>query len=233
MVNVDEAHVVKLKSHGHEFEILVDQDLAIEFKSGANVDIGSVLAVATVFSDAKKGEEASPAAMKQALGTDDAVEAAKVILKKGDVPLTTEHKHKIREQKLKQIINMIHRNAVDPKTHLPHPADRIRAALDEAKFHVDESENVQKQIESALKAIRPIIPIKFETKEIAVKIPPDFAAKSYPIINKFGKKLREDWQTDGSYVAVVEIPGGLEEDFHNELNALCHGDIETKILNTK
>jgi len=233
MVNVNEAQIIKLKSNGHEFEILVDQNLAIEFKNGANVDINSVLAVATVFSDAKKGEEASPTTMKQALGTDDPIEAAKVILKKADIPLTTEYKHKIKEQKLKQIINFIHRNAVDPKTHLPHPADRIKAALEEAKFHADEFENVQKQVEVALKAIRPIIAIKFETKEMAVKIPSDYAVKSYSIINKFGKKLREDWQTDGSYVAVVEIPGGLEEDFHNELNALCHGDIETKILNTK
>ena len=77
------------------------------------------------------------------------------------------------------------------------------------------------------------MPIKFEIKEIAVKIPPEFAAKSYTILNSFGKKIREDWQTDGSLVVVLEMPGGLEEDFHNKLNALCHGDVETKILNIK
>ena len=233
MVNVDDAQIAKLKSHGHEFEILVDANLAIAFRSNETADINAVLAVPTVFSDAKKGEEASPNAMKQALGTDDPIEAAKVILKKGNVPLTTEYKHKIKEQKLKQVINMIHRNAVDPKTHLPHPAERIEAALEEAKFHIDEFEAVSKQVENALKAIRPILPIQFETKEIAVKIPAEFAAKSYQVITKFGKKLREDWQSDGSLMVVIEMPGGLEEDFHNELNALCHGNVETKILKTK
>jgi len=77
------------------------------------------------------------------------------------------------------------------------------------------------------------LPIKFEVKEIATKIPPEFAAKSYPIFNQFGKKIREDWQTDGSLVVVIEMPGGLEEDFHNKLNALCHGNVETKVLKVK
>ena len=79
----------------------------------------------------------------------------------------------------------------------------------------------------------PTSPLQFEIKEIAVKIPADYAAKSYSVLSSFGKKLREDWQTDGSLVVVVEIPGGLEEDFHGKLNALCHGEVESKILNVK
>ncbi len=233
MVTVDSAHVVKLKSHGHSFEILVDINLALELKQGKAVDMSSVLAVEKVFSDAKKGDEASPNAMKEAFGTDDAMDVARLIIQKGELPLTTEYKQKIREKKLKQIVNLIHRNAVDPQTHLPHPPQRIENALQEAKFHVDEIADVQKQMQEALTKIRPILPIKFEIKEIAVKIPGDYAAKSYPVIQEFGKKLREDWQADGGYIAVVEIPGGLEEDFHNKLNALCHGNVETKILKTR
>lgn len=233
MVSVDHASIVKLNTHGQEFEILVDSDLALAFKHGQNVDITNVLAVQRIFSDAKKGLEAPENAMKQIFKTADPLEVAKIIIQKAEVPLTKEYKEKLRETKKKQIINIIHRNAVDPQTHLPHPAQRIENALSEAKFHVDEFADVNTQVEQALKSLRPIIPIKFETKEIAVKIPPEYAAKSYPIITKFGKKLREDWQSDGSYVAVVEMPGGLEEDFHNQINALCHGNVETKLLKAK
>ena len=233
MVTVDKAHIVKLKSHGHEFEIMVDVNLAMELKSGKNISIEELLAVPKIFSDAKKGEEASPNAIKEAFGTEEINEVVKTMIKKGDIPLTSDYKNNLREQKKKRIIALIHRNGVDPKTHLPHPPNRIEAALEEAKFHVDEFGDVNKQMEEALKKIRPILPIKFEVKEIAIKIPGDYAAKSYPIIQQFGKKLKEDWQTDGSYVAVVEIPGGLEEDFHNKLNALCHGNMETKVLNTR
>jgi len=233
MTSVDEAHIIKLKTHGQNFEILADSTKALSLKSGGAADIRDVLAVQKIFTDAKKGMEASPNALRSIFKTDDPLEAAKLIIQKGEIPLTAEYKQGLREQKKKQIINIIHRNAVDPKTHTPHPPQRIEAALEEAKFHVDEGKDVNKQVEDALKVLRPILPIKFEIKEIAAKIPPEFAAKSYPILDSFGKKLKEDWQTDGSLVAVLEMPGGLEEDFHNKLNALCHGNVETKVLNVK
>lgn len=233
MVTVDEAIIAKLKTHGQNFEILVDCDAAIALKGGKPIDIKTVLAVQKVFSDAKKGLEASENSMKQIFRTADPLEVSKIIIKKGDIPLTTEYKEKLREEKKKQIINIIHRNAVDPKTHLPHPPQRIENALAEAKVYVDEFQDVQRQVQEVLKKIRLILPIKFEIKEIAVKIPADYAAKSYPVVNKFGKILRDEWQRDGSWVAVIEMPGGLEEDFHNNLNSLCRGNVETKLLKTK
>ena len=233
MVSVDHAQTVKLKSHGHHFEILVDPNLAMEVKGGKDVPLNDLLAVPKVFSDARKGDVSSPTAVKEAFGTEDIGEVAKQIIHKGELPLTTEYRHRLREQKLRQIINIIHRNAVNPQTHAPHPPKRIENALQEAKFHVDEFVDVNRQVEDALKKLRPILPIKFEVKEIAVTIPPEYAAKSYPIIAQFGKKLRDDWQADGSYLAVVEIPGGLEEEFNSKLNALTHGNIDTKILATR
>jgi len=233
MTTIDEAHVLKLKTHGQTFEIFADSTKALMLKQGGNVDIRDVLAVQKIFTDAKKGMEASPNALKSIFQTDDPLEVSKIIIQKGDIPLTAEYRQGMREQKKRQIVNMIHRNAVDPKTHSPHPPQRIELALEQAKFHVDEVKEVNKQVEEALKALRPILPIKFEVKEIAAKVPAEYAAKSYPILNSFGKKKREDWQTDGSLVVVIEMPGGLEEDFHNKLNALCHGEVETKVLNVK
>lgn len=233
MVTVDQASIAKLKTHGQNFEILIDSNSALALKGGKDIDIRSILAVQKVFSDSKKGLEASENSMKSIFGTADTLEVAKIIIQKGEIPMTTEYKEKLREEKKKQIIDMIHRNAVDPKTHSPHPPQRIENALLEAKIHVDEFQDVQKQVQDVIKKIRPILPIKFETKEIAVKIPPDFAAKSYSTVKQFGKILREDWQTDGSWVAVVEIPGGLENDLYDQVNKLTHGNVETKVLKVK
>lgn len=233
MTTIDEAHIIKLKTHGQSFEILADSTKALSLKSGGAVDIRDVVAVQKIFTDAKKGMVASSNALRSIFKTDDPLEVSKIIIQKGEIPLTAEYRQGLRDQKKKQIISIIHRNAVDPKTHIPHPPQRIEAALEEAKFHVDEAKDVNKQVEEALKVLRPVLPIRFEVKEIAAKIPPAYAAKSYPILNSFGKKVREDWQSDGSLVVVLEMPGGLEEDFHNKLNALCHGDVETKVLNVR
>jgi len=226
-------NIAKLRKEGKNFEVCIDPDKALGLKNGENIDIKDVLVADKIFSDAKKGLEASEKEIEQVFGTSDIFDVAKIIIKKGDIPLTTEYRNKLREQKKKQIIQLIHRNGVDPKTHIPHPITRIENAIEAAKIHIDENKPVQSQVQDVLKKIRLILPIKFEIKELAVKIPADYAPKSYQIIHSFGKILKEEWQKDGSLITVVEIPGGLEEDFHQKLNALCHGEIESKVLNTK
>ncbi len=233
MVAVDEAIIARLKTHGQNFEILVDCSNALALREGKTFDMRDVLAAMKIFSDAKKGMEASENAMKQIFGTGDVEEVAKTIIHRGEIQLTQEYREKLREEKRKQIITIIHRNGVDPKTHLPHPPQRIENAFIEAKFHVDEFKSVHEQVQEALKKLRPILPIKFEVKEIAIKIPPEYAPKCYTIVKTFGTLLREEWQSNGYWVAVVELPGGIENDFYDKLNKICHGNVESKVLKIK
>jgi len=233
MVAVDQAIIARLKTHGQSFEILVDCSNALALREGRETDMHDVLAAMQVFSDAKKGLAASETAMRQIFGTNDAEEVARQIIQKGEIQLTQEYREKLREDKRKQIISIIHRNGVDPRTHLPHPPQRIENAFIEAKFHVDEFMPVQEQVQEALKVLRPVLPIKLEIKEVALKIPPEYAPKCYSTVKQFGTMLREEWQTNGYWVAVVEIPGGLESDFYDKLNKICHGNVESKVLKTK
>ncbi|MBI2653065.1 ribosome assembly factor SBDS [Candidatus Woesearchaeota archaeon] len=233
MVTVDQAIIARLKIHEQNFEILVDCNNALALREGKSIDMRDILAAMKVFSDAKKGLEASETAMKQIFGTNDVEEIAKTIIQKGEIQLTQDYREKLREEKRKQVITIIHRNGVDPKTHLPHPPQRIENAFVEAKFHIDEFKPVQEQVHEALKKLRPILPIKFEVKEIAIKIPPEFAPKCYSTVKSFSTILREEWQTNGYWVAVVELPGGMENDFYDKLNKICHGNVESKILKVK
>ncbi len=233
MVTVDQAIIARLKAQGQNFEILVDCSNALALKEGREMELRDVLAAMNVFSDARKGLVASETAMKQIFGTSDLSEIAKTIITKGEIQLTQEYREKLREDKRRQIITIIHRNGVDPKTHLPHPPQRIENAFIEAKVHVDEFASVQEQVQDALKKLRPILPIKFEIKEIALKIPPEYAPKCYSTVKSFGTMLREEWQTNGYWVAVIEIPGGMENDLYDKLNKICHGNVESKMLKTK
>lgn len=233
MVTVDHAIIARLSAHGQNFEILVDCGNAIALREGKDIGMHDILAAMQVFSDARKGMAASENAMKQIFGTSDVDEVAKQIIQKGEIQLTQEYREKIREEKRKQVIAIIHRNGVDPKTHLPHPPQRIENAFAEAKFHVDEFKPVQEQVQEALKKLRPILPIKFEVKELAIKIPPDYAPKCYSTVKSFATILREEWQGNGYWVGVVEIPGGMESDFYDKLNKICHGNVESKVLKIK
>ena len=136
-------------------------------------------------------------------------------------------------EKTLQVINLIHRNAIDPKTNLPHPPQRIKNAFEEAKVNIDYYKTAESQVHDIINKINSILPIKYEIRDISVKIPPQFAGKSFSVLKHYGKLLEENWESDGSLIAVVEIPAGLQSDLFNELNHLTKGSIETRVIRTK
>src|SRR3989338_5038444 len=116
MVNVNEAVLASLKKGKDNFEVWVDCDKALEYKAGKKVSLNEVISAPKVFKDAKKGEHASEHEILKVFKTEDINEVISTIIKEGDVQLTTAHKAKLREQKKKELINLIHVNAIDPKT---------------------------------------------------------------------------------------------------------------------
>ena len=223
-------NLARLRKGGEKFEIDINPDKAMAFKQGADIDIRDVLKVEKIFVDAKKGMLASEKLMQQLFSTSDPIEVAKLIIKGGEIQLTEEFRNKSREQKMKKVMEIIHRNGIDPRTNLPHPMTRIENAFEEARIHLDEYKAAEAQVEDVLKKLRPILPIKFAMKEIAVRIPPDYAAKSYALVKGFGRILNEDWLTDGSWSFVIEMPGGMESEFYDKLNSFTHGNNDAKVL---
>lgn len=226
-------NVARYKKDGEIFEVAVDPDVAMSFKSGQSIDIREVLKSEQVFNDVRRGLVSSQDRLKAVFDTVDPLEIAEIIIKKGEIQLTTEYRAQIREGKKNQILNIIHKNGVDPKTHLPHPMTRLQGALEEAKVKIDESRSAEEQVQDVLKAMRVVLPIKFEIKEIVVRIPTEFAPKMYGSVKHFGKLLSEEWQTDGSWICVIELPAGLEVEFYDKMNSLTQGSVETKVLKTR
>jgi ribosome maturation protein SDO1 len=232
MVDVDKAVIAKIKKEGMNFEVLVDCDNALLLRSGKDIEISDVLASEQVFSDAGKGLAASETQMNSVFGTNDASEVAKHIIMKGEIQITAEHRKKLLEQKKRRILDYISRNSVDPKTGLPHPVKRLELAFDEARVHIDEYKSVERQVQDIIKMLRPVLPISFEKKEIAIKIPPKYAAKGYSAVQGFGNIKKQDWQSDGSWLCVIEIPAGMQNDLFDRLNSMTHGEVETKELSS-
>ncbi len=228
MIDVDKAVIARITRAGTRFEILVDPEKAHEFKEG-EIPLDDVVAVFEVFKDASKSEKPSEEELKKAFGTTKFEEIAKIILKKGEVQLTTEQKRKIKEAKENKLVFMISKNAVDPRTHAPHPPQRIKKALEEAKFHIDVSRSVEEQLEKAVQAIRKVLPLKFETDRIAVKVPPQHAGPVAGFLKKY-KVMKENWGEDGSLLAVIELPAGLQEEFFGKIGKITHGSAETKVI---
>jgi len=229
MISLDKAVIARYQHGQLNFEILVEPETAYRLKKGENVPIDNVIASRDVFSDSRKGLRANETDLNKTFGTNVIDKIAIKIIKDGEIQLTTEQKNKMQEERTKQIINLIARNAVDPRTHAPHPPNRIEKALEAARIHVDPFKPAQDQIEGALKAIKFILPIKLEIVRIAIKIPAENAVRVYGFVKEH-KRIKEEWESDGSLIAVVEIPAGLQGEFFDKLNKLTSGNNETKII---
>lgn len=237
MVTLDEAVVARLEKGGTHFEILVDPEIALKFreeKGNMKLDLDDLLAVEGVFvGPARDGDKASTEDMMKTFGTTDVPEAVKQILLKGDLQLTTDQRRRMVERKKRLIIEHIARNAINPQTKAPHPPSRIENAMDEARVHLDPFKSVDAQVQEVLKALRPLIPIRIETVSIAVKFPATQAGKASAALRGWGEVKQEAWQADGSFIAVVELPGGMQNEFFSELNKRTHGEVETRIVKSQ
>ncbi len=222
--------LARLTISGEKFEIMVNPDKALNYKLGKQVPLSQILVYDVIFRDVGKGEKASEEKLKKIFGTTDPVKIAKVILDKGEVQLTTEQRRKLIEDKKKQIINFISRHCVDPKTNLPHPPLRIEQALSQAKISIDPFKDAEEQAKNVIQALRPILPLKISSVSIEVKIPPQYASASYGTLKSYGSIKREQWLPDGSLLAIVEIPAGLQTSFLEKLGSITRGNVQSRLI---
>jgi len=230
MVDIEDAIIAKYESHGETFEILIDPKAVQLMKDGKNVDLLDHLVIDTIFKNAHKGTRAPEDKTKAIFGTIDPIEVAKIIVLKGEVQLTTEQRHVMQEAKRRGIISHISRNAINPQTGAPHPPARIEAAMEEARVHVDPFKPVEVQVKAVLDALRPLLPIRFDSVKIATHLSGEDYGRCYEDVVHFGKLIKEEWLKDGSWAGVVEMPAGMQGEYIDRLNTKTRGNVQTKIL---
>ncbi len=230
MVSLDDAVIARLKKGEFYFEVLIDPVEAEKFLDGKEINLLESLAIEAVFSDAKKGDHAPSEELLEAFGTENLLEIVEKIVREGEIQLTTDQRRKMQEKKRKLIVDRIVRNSMDPATKTPHPRQRIELAMDEAKVHIDPFSSADAQLKKVVDALRPIIPLSMDQVKISVKIPAHHTGKAYGVVRGFGTLEREEWQSDGSWLGVVKLPAGLQNDFYDRLNEATKGEAETRIL---
>ncbi|MCL9817145.1 ribosome assembly factor SBDS [Natronocalculus amylovorans] len=235
MISLEDAVTARLESHGARFEVLIDPDAALAIKRGEfDGELEEVIAAEDVFEDASRGDRPAEADLEKAFETTDPLTIIPEVIKRGEIQITADQRREMQEQKRKSLINTIARNAVNPQMdNAPHPPERIERALEEAGFRVDPMETVENQVDEALEALRPVIPIRFDEVTIAVQVAADKAGSAQAQIRQYGDLEREEWQNDGSWVGVLTFPAGLQNDFYDMVNDVTSGQAETRVIKDK
>ena len=214
----------RIKQHGKHFEIIVDLDKALKFKKGesSNVDF---LEIDRIFTDSKKGLKAPEKEVMEAFGTEDVNSVAGKIVKSGEILLTQEYREEAKDNKIKQVVDFLSRNAIDPKTGNPHTPQRITSSLEEAHINI-KNVPIENQIGEIIEKLSVVLPIKLETKKVKIIIPAIHTGKAYGILNTY--KESENWMNNGDLEVVIRIPAGLVMDFYDKLNSVTHGSAMTE-----
>ncbi len=246
----------RIEKSGRSFEMLMDPEKAWEakkylreeinkrLKAGAsqsrptvselikdpNVNLELIFESFVVFEDLRRGKKATDGDMEAVFNTTEGFHVAANILLDGEIQWTKTQREEEKEKKLKQIVSIISKNAINPQNKKPHPYQRIEKAIEEAKVKVDLMKSVEEQVDDVVKAIRSIIPIRMEQVDLAIKIPTSFTAKGYNLVAQYAQIKKEEWQSDGSWVSIISLPAGLQMELMDKLNKLTHGRVQTKLM---
>ncbi len=221
---------VRLTVGGDKFEILVKADAALNFKQGKKLEMSQVLAADEIYTDSSKGDRASSEKLKKAFHTDNLAQVAEMILRRGELQLTTEQRHRMVEDKKKQIVTLIAKNYVDPKTNLPHPPLRIEQAMLQIRLAIDPFKPAEEQAKKVIDELRVILPLKTGNVKLAVRADASFAPQVLGILKQFGNVSKEEWREDGGLNAVIELPIAMQRTLLDRLGSATKGNAQATPL---
>ncbi len=222
--------IASIERNKKKFEIIVYAEEAINIRRGKSNNVRAALVYDKIFRDARKGDEASEEELKKVFNTTDVEKIALTIIREGNLPLPVEYLRKLREEKLKEIIDIIRKNAIDARTNLPIPEERIRNALEKVRFNVNPYEDASKQVNSLVKELNKVLPLKFSKVTLKFRIPSIYTSKIYGLIFKLGEVIKKEWLNDGSLEVIIEVPAGIKDEVISKVSSFCKGNVEVKEL---
>lgn len=210
----------RLRVGSKHYEVLVDLNEALKIRKGEKGNVAAALAANEIFYNTKDGSKASQADLQAAFGTSDIFAVAERIIKKGEIELPKEFRDEEREARKKKVIDWFIRNAVDARTGRPFAPNTISSAIDQAGLNID-NKALEQQIPLLTEALKKVLPLKIETKKLAITVPVLYTGKAYGILNEY--KEKEDWLPNGDLKVIINIPIGLQSEFYDKLNSVTHG----------
>ncbi len=220
--------IARLGRGGATYEVLVDPELALRYKMGEKIPISKLLVYEEVYKDWKKGIRASESDLKKAFGLSDIRSVAERIVSEGEVLITADQRRRLIEEKKRQIIDFISRNAIDPRTNTPHPPQRIELALEQIGLSIDPFADAKEEAMKAIEKLRNILPIKIGSMKLEIRVAGEFVGKVYGLIKNMGQMVEEGWLGDGSWRCLAEVPTGLHAELIDRINKICGGRVEIK-----
>jgi len=223
--------IARLQTYGRRFEVLVNPREAWLFLQGEDIDPDDIFETYTIYENISRGLKATRNDITAVFGDEkDERAIALQILKDGHLQLTAEQRNEILKDKRKEIVDFIHIHCINPRENAPIPKDRIEKAILDLGVNIKYRDPVKEQALSIINQLKPVMPIRMESVKLAIKVPPSYAGPLYGLLHSSGNILQEEWLSDGSLAAVLQLPAGLQAEFLEQVTTRTKGKAQIKVL---
>ena len=147
------------------------------------------------------------------------------IVKSGEILTTQDYREGEQDKKIKQVVDALSKYALDPRTGIPHPPQRIESAIKEAHVNIKNAP-IEDQLRDIVAEISKIIPIKMEEKKVEFTIPSIYIGQTYGIINPY--KEKETWLNNGDLTVTIACSGATLFNVIDKLNSVTHGSVTSR-----
>ena len=101
--------------------------------------------------------------------------------------------------------------------------------MEDGKVSIDPYKNVDEQVKDIVEKLRSIIPLKSENLVLEIIVPAQYAAKSYSVLKSTGTLKKEEWQSNGSLKAILEIPAAARPNVIDRLGSITKGTASVEV----
>merc|ERR1712154_154584 len=221
--------IVKYSSGKHKFEVVAKQGMVLKFRDGG-IGFQNVLMIDQIFTNSTRGDVANVSDLKEVFGTEDLTKCCQQIVKNGELQYTAQERKQFVEQKTNEIVYYINKNYVDPKTKLPHPADRISNCMKECRIRVDPKGDTRRQSEDAVKKMRgKLMFAKAVALRATLTIKHSHVGQCNNLIHKVANVIKEEWTGTGC-IFTVELSKADMNSLQVALMKPTNGDYEMTFL---
>jgi len=154
VTRLNAGQIVRMKAGSKKYEILTNVGTVTQFRDGKISDVGDVMLVEKIYTNAKQGNEASPEELSVAFEMDDIKDIMEKIVRDGDLQYTAAERAEMMSRKTNEICYYINQTYVQPTTKLPHPVERLKTAFKDNNIRVDLNIDTSRQAEDAVKKLR-------------------------------------------------------------------------------
>jgi len=222
-----EHQIVRFKAGGVTFEVLTKLGSVLKYRS-KQLGWNDVLFHEEIFRNFSKAEKAKGSDLKEAFGTEDIQECAKIIVEKGELQLTAQERKEFLERKRAEIINYICKYYIDPRSKTPHPPARVEAALEELNIRVNPAATTEKQVQDIAKRLPEVLPIKRQEVEGTLTIPNKHIGACAGVIAKYVKVKNEKYSEGECTMEVALVPGDYNS-LLSDLNRITKGEFQFEV----